>query len=88
MNILSKCINKNAIQLTHVDLSGNYASPWGVYCTIIRCCCSNSLTFCGDNGMKGWISEITNSLHKNKILQLLTLCKIGRIGLYSVKDIK
>ena len=86
MNVLSKCI-KSTIPLTYVDLSGNYASPWGVYCTIIRHCCVNSLTFCGDEGMKEYIREIINSLQTNAILQFLTLYKIGRIRLHSVKDI-
>ena len=37
--------------------------------------------------MKEYIREIINGLQTNAILQFLTLYKIGRIGLLSVKDI-
>ena len=60
-----------------ISCSGNHASPWGVYCTIIRHCCVNSLTFCVDEGMKEYIREIINGLQTNTILQFLTLYVTG-----------
>ena len=86
MTILSNSV-KHAIPLEYVDLSGNKSSPWGVYCAIIRHCCVNSLTLCGDEGMKEYTKEITDSLQLNTVLQSLTLCKIGRIGLQSIKEV-
>ena len=51
MKKLSKCI-KHCISINYVDLSGNNFSPSGVYRTITENCCVNSLTLCGDKGMK------------------------------------
>ena len=85
-NYLLKYI-KGTIPLTYVDLSGNNSSPWSVYCIIIKHCCGNSLTLCGDEGMKEHIEEITNNLQTNPLLQSLTLCKIGRTGLESFKSV-
>ena len=87
MNIILSDSVKYAVPLEYVDLSGNKSSPWGVYCTIIRHCCVNSLTLCGDKGMKEYVKEITDSLQTNPTLQSLTLCKIGRIGVQSIKDV-
>ena len=70
-----------------VDLSSNGSSPWGVYCVIIRNCCGESLTLCGDEGMEQYIKEITESLQSNKTLNSLTLFSIGRIGVESIKII-
>ena len=83
---LSECIT-HAIPLEYADLSENESSPWGVYCAIIRHCCGNSLTLCGDEGMEGYVKDIIDSLQANTILQSLTLCKIGKTGLQSMKDI-
>ena len=80
---LSECI-KHAVALEYIDLSGNKSSPWGVYTNVIRYCCVHSLTLCGDEGMDECIQDITYSLQNNKILQLLTLCESGRIGLQSI----
>ena len=77
MNKLSKSI-KHSISLEYVDLSGNCSSPWGVYCAIIRHCCVNSLTLCGDEGMKKYVREIRDSLQSNTKLQSLTLCTSRR----------
>ena len=73
--------------LNYVDLSGSKSSPWGVYCTFIRHCCVSKLTLCGDEGMIEYVKEITDSLQANTTLYSLTLCKIGRIGLESVKAV-
>ena len=86
MNKLSKSI-KHSISLEYVDLSGNFSSPWGVYCAIIRHCCVNSLTLCGDEGMEEYVKEITDCLQTNATLQSLTLCKIGRTGVESIESI-
>ena len=86
MNNLSECI-QHTIPLEYVDLSGNNSSPWGVYCAIIRHCCVNSLTLCGDEGMEEYVKEIIDSLQTSKTLQSLTLCKIGRTGLQSAKNV-
>ena len=86
MNELSECIT-HIIPLNYVDLSGNKSSPWGVYCAIIEHCCVNSLTLCGDEGMKRYIKEIIDSLQTNTTLQSLTLCKIRRIEVQSIESI-
>ena len=86
MSNLSEYI-RYATSLEYIDLSGNQSSPWGVYCAIIRYYCVNSLTLCGDNGIRDYVKEITDSLQTNARLQSLTLCKIGRSGLQSVKHV-
>ena len=86
MSRLSECV-KYASLLQHVDLSGNDSSPWGVYCAIIKHCSGNSLTLCGDEGMKYYVKKITDSLQRNTTLQSLTLFKIGRNGQQFIKDI-
>ena len=86
MNELSKCV-KHTIFLKHIDLSGNKSSPWSVYCIVIKHCCVNSLTLCGDEGMKDYVKEITDSLQTNAKLQSLTLCGIGRIGVQVTEGI-
>ena len=86
MNNLSECI-QHAIPLEYVDLSENNSSQWGVYCAIIRHCCVNRLTLCGDEGMGEYVKEIVDSLETNKMLRSLTLCTIGRTGLQSTKNI-
>ena len=87
MNELSGCLKYDARSLQYVDLSGNRPSPWGVYCVIIEGCRVNSLKLCGDEGMEGYVKKIIDSLQTNAILQSLTLCKIGRIGVQSVERI-
>ena len=79
---------ENMSTLEYVDLSGNELSPWGVYCAIIRHCCVDRLTLCGDEGMKEYVKEITYSLQINTILQSLTLCNIKSICTFLViKDL-
>ena len=94
-------MQETTLSLEYVDLSENgmssngitirhhssTPSPWGVYCAIIRRCCSDSLTLCGDNGMKEYIKEITDSLQKNTTLQSLTLFDIKTVGVQSVKAV-
>ena len=65
-NILQNSLdNKDKMsKLKLIDLSSNGSSPWGVYCAIIRNCCLDSLTLCGDEGMEQYIKEITDSLQK------------------------
>ena len=83
---LSECI-KHPIPLEYVDLSGNKSSPWSVYCAVIRYCCVNSLTLCGDEEMNKYVKRVTCSVQANVTLQSLTLCKIGRIGVESIESI-
>ena len=73
--------------LKYVDLSCNSSSPWGVYCAIIRHCCVNGLTLCGDEGMKQYSKEIADSLQANTTLQSLTLYGIGKVGVESIKTV-
>ena len=73
--------------LEYVDLSENDISPWGVYCFIIRQCSGNSLALCGDYGIEEHFNEIKNSLEDNVKLDSLTLCKIGKAGIESIKEI-
>ena len=75
------------LPLEYVDLSKNRSSPWGVYCAIIRYHCVHSLTLCGDEGMKEYVKEITDSLQANATLQSLTILFIGKIGVESIKKI-
>ena len=77
----------NMATLKYVDLSGNHSSPWGVYCVIIRHCCVNSLTLCGDDGMEEYVQEITASLETNRELESLTLRSIGKTGVESMKKV-
>ena len=74
-------------RLEYIDLSDNQSSPWGAYCIIIRQCCVHSLTVCGDNGMKDHVKEIACSLAANKRVNSLTLCKMGKIGVESIKQV-
>jgi len=76
---------ENISLLEYVDLSGNGESPWSVYCAIIRCCRSNRLTLCGDDGMEEYNKEIVDSVEVNRGLESLTLCRVGKMGLKSVK---
>ena len=75
------------LSLEYVDLSGNDSSPWGVYCAIIRHCCVNSLTLCGDEGMKEYINEIADSLQANATLQSFVLLGVGKVGVESIKEV-
>ena len=86
MSNLSKSI-KNPMPLAYVDLSGNSSSPWSVYCAVIRYCCVNRLTVFGDNGMKEYVTDMTDSLQRNSVLESLTLCRIGRNGIQLIKSI-
>ena len=88
-NLLQNIINnkEKMSTLKYVDLSSNGSSPWGVYYAIIRHCSANSLTLCGDEGMKEYIEEITNSLQANRKLQSLTLFSIGKIGVQSIRAV-
>ena len=72
MNRLSECV-KHAVSLEYVDLSENKSSQWGVYCAIIRHCCVQTLTLCGDEGAKFYVKEITSSLKANTVLQSLSI---------------
>ena len=88
-NIMQYLINNKKIMstLNYVDLSCNGSSPWGVYCAIIRHCCTNSLTLGGDEGMKEYIKELADSLQANTTLQSLTLLGVGKIGVESIKEL-
>jgi len=73
--------------LKYIDLSGNQSSPWAVYCAVIRHCCINSLTVCGDEGMERHVEEIADSLEVNKVLKSLRLRSIGRIGHWLITEV-
>ena len=73
--------------LNYVNFSGNSTSPWYVYCMIIRHSCVKSLVLDADEGMNEYIKELTDSLHANAVLQSLTLYKIGRNELQSIKSV-
>ena len=88
MNVLEQFISERMSKLECVNLSGNESSPWGVYCVIIRYCCSNSLTLCGDNGMKEYVNEITKSLQNNKNFQLLKLKDITKDNFKPIFEVK
>ena len=80
--------NKSIISaLEYVDLSNNNASPWGVYCVIIKHGCVDSLTLCGDYGMEEYVHNITDSLEANRRLQSLTLYGTGRVGVETIEKI-
>ena len=86
--ILETIENRGAsLSLEYVDLSENQSSPWGVYCAIIKQCCVNSLTLCGDEGMKEYVKKLTKSLQANQMLLELTLCGIGKIGVESINAV-
>jgi len=90
MNSLLEHFIKNeqiVSSLEYIDLSENKSTPWSVYCVVIRYCCTKSLTVCGDNGMEDHVREIINNLEANTILESLTLCDIGQVGLESIKKI-
>ena len=102
MNNMVKSIeSQGLLSLQYVDLSNSGSSsqlgmrhrhydspsPWGVYSAVIRHCCSNSLTLCGDKGMNEYIKDITKSLQENKTLHSLTVFNIGAIGVQSIKEV-
>ena len=83
-------LSKNGMSVNVIGGSIHHAnspSPWAVYSAIIRHCCSNSLTLCGENGMEEYIKEITDSLQANTTLQSLTLFDIGTVGVQSIKAV-
>ena len=86
MECLQKSV-KNMVSLEYVDLSDNCCSPWGVYCAIIRYSCVDSLTLCGDNEMNEHVEEIRKSLEVSKNLNSLTICKVGKTAVESLKQI-
>ena len=87
MSVLEQFITENIKTmptLEYFDLRENSSSLWGVYCSIIRHCNSNSLTLCGDDGIEDSINEVTQSLQFQANLHSLTLSYIGDTGLKSV----
>ena len=73
MSVLEQFTSDNISTLQYVDLSDNNASPWGVYCNIIRYCSVNNLTFnrVQAKEMKQYVDEITESLRMNICLTSL-----------------
>ena len=62
---------ENVSTLEYIDLTGNYSSPWSVYCVIIRYCHANSITVCvDDDEMEEYTKEIMDSLDANKTLKI------------------
>ena len=88
MNVLEQFISESMSPLECVDLSSNESSPWGVYCVIIRYCCSNSLTLYGDYGMKEYVNEISKCLQMNKNFQLLKLKNITKENFKPIFEVK
>ena len=88
-SLFEHCVaNKsNMLALEYVDLDRNNASPWGVYCVVIRHCCVNNLTLCGDDGMEQHVKDIADSLEANKRLKSLRLYSIGRAGVKTMKEV-
>ena len=88
MNKMLENIEKQGttLSLQYVDLSKNQASPWGVYCAIIRHCSVNSLTLCGNERMMEYIKEIADSLQANTTLQSLKLFYIGENELQLIQN--
>ena len=82
MNEIIKCIEKQrtTLSLDYIDLSKNCASQWGVYCAIIRYCCVENLTVCGDELIDDYMcnEEIIKSLDVNKTLRSLTVCNVDK----------
>ena len=90
MSILQQFIidNRELVStLNYVNLMENDSSPWNLYCIIIKYCSVDSLTLCGDNGMKEYITKIQESLQTNTTLRILTIYKIKGLGLQCVKEI-
>ena len=88
MSVLEQFISEKLSTLEYVDLSNNNSSPWGVYCAIIRHGSVNSLTLCGDNGMKQYVNEINESLQNNTKLQSLKLLNITKEGVKPIFEVK
>jgi len=82
MNEIIKCIEKQGttLYLEYINLSENSSSQWGVYCAIIRYCCVENLTVCGDEQIDNYMfnEEIIKGLDVNKILHSLTICNIDK----------
>ena len=87
MNVLKQFILEKVSTLQCINLSHNASSPWGLYCAYIRQYGLNSLTLGGDNGMKEYVDEITESLCNNTNLQSLKLQDITEEGIELIFDI-
>ena len=87
MNVLQQFISDTTSTLEHVDLSHNYSSPWGAYCTIIRHCSVNSLTLCGGYGIEKYINELKEVLQTNIKLLSLKLCNINDDGAVFIAEV-
>ena len=87
MNVLEQFISERMSSLEYVDLSDNESSPWGVYCVIIRNCCIDRLTLCGDHGMKEYVNKIPRCL-QNRDFQLLRLKNITNEGFKLIFEVK
>ena len=88
MNVLEQFMSERMSTLECIDLSGNESSPWGVYSVIIRNCCIDKLTLCGDHGMKEYVNELTKCLQNNTSIQLLKLKNITKKGFKPIFDVK
>ena len=77
MSVLQQFISDTTSTLEHADLRGNHSSPWRVYCAIIRHCSVNSLTLCGDDGIREYVNELKEVLQMNTTLTSLKLCNIN-----------
>ena len=87
MNVLEQFMSERMSSLEYVDLCDNESSPWGVYYVIIRNCCIDRLTLCGDHGMKEYVNEVTKYL-QNRSLPLLKLRNITKEGFKLIFEVK
>ena len=87
MNVLKQFILEKVSTLECINLSHNVSSPWGLYCAYIRQHELTSLTLGGDNGMKEYVNEITESLQNNANLQSLKLEDMTKEGIKLIFDV-
>ena len=88
MNVLEQFMSEGISTLEYVDLRDNESSPWSVYCVIIRNCCMDRLTLCGDHGMKEYVNKMTKCVQNNTKFQSLKLKNITKEGLKPIFDVK
>ena len=88
MNVLEQFMSEGFSTLEYVDLHDNESSPWSVYCVIIRNCCMDRLTLCGDHGMKEYVNKMTKCLQNNTKFQSLKLKNITKEGFKPIFDVK
>jgi len=93
MNVLKQFIINNKEKmatLEYINLYNNFsdASPWIVYCAIIKHCLVTKLTLNGfrASGIAQYGDELVDSLQQNTTLKSLTLCSIETNELKIIKS--